>query len=416
MNWQISNLWSSSTGIQRSVAFAQMLSQSNDANYIRFWLTSVFAGLKKPDEVITDAGEALILAAVQTFAKCPTTNRYISACMKALIDGDPPPPCFIRLDRSHFVRSILRNKQLQSFDERVIRMIKGVIGYLMQCDSIDTVKSVLIHVFTLTNNEFVSQRVIKSKEFLTKLIKTHNIFDEYADSDCADDEVDERNKDHLSAEKDTYKETISFQWLKTMIDSVPIQKPSKQEASLVDNIFFCKKLVEFLLKIFVRVPMWSNVMCGACGSANFSPSSSASESEFKNIKRLIGIKTKRVDVFVDQHLKHLSGNMKLELETQKNQTLRENTISMSQQAKTISVARSQTRSSSVSKVRKSLLDDTSVDCLQRSMSENDITETSGANAANVTVSSASDVSMEIRKDEIPLEDSAQVETVDIKPA
>lgn len=144
-------------------------------------------------------------------------------------------------------------------------------------------------------------------------------------------------------------------------------------------------------------------MCGVCGSANFSPSSSASESEFNNIKRLIGIKTKRVDVFVNQHLKHLSGNMKLELGTQKNQTLRESTISIPQSAKTLHAASNKKRASSVSRGRQSLRNDTSVDCLQRSMSENDITDPSGGNA-NETVSSASDVSMEIRKDEIPSEE------------
>lgn len=39
---------------------AQLLSQSHDANYIQFWLTSWFADLKKPDEVIIDGSEALI--------------------------------------------------------------------------------------------------------------------------------------------------------------------------------------------------------------------------------------------------------------------------------------------------------------------------------------------------------------------
>lgn len=66
--------------------------------------------------------------------------------------------------------------------------------------------------------------------------------------------------------------------------------------------------------------MWSNVMCSRFNSTNYVASSSASESEFKNIKKLSGIKTKRVDVFVDNHLKLLSGNLKLALAHQKNET------------------------------------------------------------------------------------------------
>lgn len=52
-----------------TVPVAQLLSQNHDANYIEFWLTSWFADLKKPDEVIIDGSEALIRASVRSFTQ-----------------------------------------------------------------------------------------------------------------------------------------------------------------------------------------------------------------------------------------------------------------------------------------------------------------------------------------------------------
>lgn len=58
-------------------------------------------------------------------------------------------------------------------------------------------------------------------------------------------------------------------------------------------------------------------MCAKMRSSNLCPTSLASESEFKNIKRLLAIKTRRLDIFVDKHLDHLSGLLKLGLAQQK---------------------------------------------------------------------------------------------------
>lgn len=297
---------------------AQMLSQSHDANYIQFWLTSWFADLKKPDEVIIDGSEALIRASVRSFTLYASANKYITGCMQALLHNGTPPRCFIRLDRSHFVRSIHANKMLQKLDQRVSRMIKGVIGYLIQCESIELVKQVLKHLFTLTRNPAGTEAVISAKNFLTQLVRTHE--SPFEEIYCIETE-NNQYEDNLD-EKDTYRDTLAFKWLKDIYDSIPIQQAEDCES--LPNIYYSKAVDMFLLEVVVRIPMWSNVMCGACGSSNLNPSSSGSESEFKNIKKLAGIKTKLVNVFVDLHCSHLSGNMKIRLGEQKNRALREN--------------------------------------------------------------------------------------------
>lgn len=161
------------TGSQRSLPVGQMISQSHDANFIRFWLSSYFADIKNPNEIIIDASEALISASVQAFTEHASTNKYLTGCMKSLLGYDPPPPCLIRIDRSHFVASISRNAHLRNEDERVSRLTKGVIGYLIQCSSLDVIKSVLTKMFILIKNEYINGDVIAAKTFLGNLVKTH---------------------------------------------------------------------------------------------------------------------------------------------------------------------------------------------------------------------------------------------------
>lgn len=89
------------------------------------------------------------------------------------------------------------------------------------------------------------------------------------------------------------------------------EQQKKGEEIGIDNIYCCTEAEKFVFKTFVRLPMWSNVMCEKFKSTNFTPTSSASENEFKNIKRLMGIETHRVHVFVNSHLEQLSGILKL---------------------------------------------------------------------------------------------------------
>lgn len=379
-----------------TVPVAQLLSQNHDANYIEFWLTSWFADLKKPDEVIIDGSEALIRASVRSFTQYANTNEYITACMKALIEKGAPPRCFIRLDRSHFVRSIHKNKVLRKLDQRVNRLVKGVIGYLIKCESMKAVKDILIKLFTLTRNTMGTEEVSNAKSYLVKLVQTHVPFDEIRD------EENTKCTEVIKSEKITYRDTLVFKWVKAIHDAVAVEQTAECDPSTLPNIYYSDALNEYLLELFVRIPMWSNVMCGICESCNLNPSSSASESEFKNIKKLSGIKTKLVNVFVDLHCKNLSGNMKIRLGEQRNRTLRDtpqkSETLLDDDVRLIKLK----RSSSLTKIFEGHPRNHSLS-LSRSRSENDIFEQTIENAADIHTSSDNDSSIENRRKEIPEE-------------
>lgn len=290
-----------------------MLSQSHDANSITYWLRSWSSDKKLPNEVVIDASEALILASIQTFTEYTTTNTYLSACMKALLGNDKPPRCLVRLDRSHFVAAVQRNKVLRKMDSRVGRLIKGIIGYLIQCVSFEICRLILLKLFTLINNEYVNDDVNSAKAYLRHIIK---IFAVNEDEFSAEPDTEFHGENYFEeTHGDSYKDTLVYAWITGLFDSIEVHPPSG--AMLVENIFYSDKLKPYVMRLFTRLPMWTNIMCEVCESDNLNPTSSGSESEFNKIKRLIGIRTKRVDVFVAQHLKHLSGNMKMDLGQQK---------------------------------------------------------------------------------------------------
>lgn len=353
----------------RTLPVAQMLSQSHGSNFIRFWLQEWLFVNKQPDEVITDASEALMSACVQAFAKCSNINVYLTACVEALLmEGRQPPLCFIRIDRSHFVRALLRNKHLRKEDPRVRQLILGALGYLITCESLADAEQVLYHVFTLTKNKFVNQNVKTSKKFLELLIGTHDIkqYGIEEGQETVNDLMGDRRDEFKSTEGGTYKGTLLFARINKLYESIQEQPASDLER--FDNLYYSDHLHKYLMELCTRLPMWSNIMCAKFKSQNKTATSSASESHFKNIKRLMGSNTKRIDVYTSNYLKHFSGIMKMALAQQKTDQITKKTKALIQVPKLRSK-----RSISTGGLIEDIKSDTSFDSTpERSKSENNV--------------------------------------------
>lgn len=297
-----------------------MLSQNHSSNQINFWLVDWKNRSLRTDEVIIDASEALISACVKTFAECYDANSYVTVCIDSVLYGTKPPACFIRLDVAHFVHALMQNKTFKQLHKKVQSLLLGVIGYVIHCERIEECEIILRHIFTLTKNEYVNDEVTSSKKFLTELVSTHeftNVESPPSSLDCEehiDIFHDDDEKKHKST-TGTYKDTSMYRWIMKIYESVDILNQS--EGDSIDNIYCCAKAEKFVIKIFARLPMWSNIMCMKFNSKNFTATSSASESEFKNIKRLMGIKTNKPHVFVNLHLDQITGNSKLVSANQK---------------------------------------------------------------------------------------------------
>lgn len=295
-----------------------MLSQNHTANQINYWLTDWKGKHAKVDEVIIDASEALWNACVKTFAELHDTKCYITACIESLINGAKLPTSFIRNDRSHFVNALTKNKLFKRTHRAVRNLLLGVIGYAIQSENIDDCEVILRHIFTLTKNKYATADVLSSRDFLRTLVATHvfrieeSLSPEGSPSqiDILHDDNDENGNDPCNE----FENTAMRNWIMDIYNSVKSFDETSEE--LAENIYHCQWAENFVIKVFLRLPLWSNVMCSAFSSNNFTPTSSASESEFKNTKQLMGIRTRRVNVFVNSHLEQLSGRLNLALSNQ----------------------------------------------------------------------------------------------------
>lgn len=136
----------------QSFPVAQMITQSHTMDSIESWLKSN----QPPESIVIDESGALMGAVVNVFIQFSSTNEYLDGCMKTLLlnTDDNLPRCYIRIDRSHFVKSIMRN--VKKGLKQTTRIIHGVLGYLITCCSLKEAESIISNLFTLVFNEYNS--------------------------------------------------------------------------------------------------------------------------------------------------------------------------------------------------------------------------------------------------------------------
>lgn len=119
----------------RIYPFFQVLTQRQDADNIRFLLDTwkhEYFPKKRINEVITDDGAALPLANVKAFAKCDSVIEYDGLCYEAIFNHKPPPAIYMRLDRAHIIKVILR--LLARLDKNKKRFYSRIFGLLILCE------------------------------------------------------------------------------------------------------------------------------------------------------------------------------------------------------------------------------------------------------------------------------------------
>lgn len=95
-----------------NVPIFQAISQRHSNEFIcyilKFFKERYLNG-KQPNAVHMDESAALILAHILEFTPFKSVLEYSDACYDALFEGTEPPPVYIRLDRSHYTKSIITN-------------------------------------------------------------------------------------------------------------------------------------------------------------------------------------------------------------------------------------------------------------------------------------------------------------------
>lgn len=179
---------------------------------------------------------------------------------------------------------------------------------MIQCDSFDTARKIILDFFTVILNENdgsdefgVPLPSEEARKRLNVLCSTHNVSDDYAsDSDQGDVENGAIEKD-LNFNADSG-------WIDDIIKEVSISKSENYH----ESVYFSGRDKEMYVKMLSSIALWSNIMNPIFGSSTLVATSSDVESYFKSLKTgIIGRKMLRVDDFFELHTDFVNAEIKL---------------------------------------------------------------------------------------------------------
>lgn len=296
-----------------SIPIFQTISQKHSARFISYWLGEFFhklPAMRPPSEVVCDDSKAFLLAFVKTFTIYHSVKEYIRACIKSLEHGSPPPGCYIRLDRSHFVKNLVR--KIANKDERKRDFYRSIFGYLIQCENYQQAKIIIQDLFTVVLNKFAGKNYAgelpaeKSMNRLLDLCATHEF----------NFEVDGEDPTNYLEEVQESEEEIQEQpddaWLQEIISKVPITNDVSKKST--GNIYYCEYDKNKFVKLMSTLPLWSNIMNEIFDSQFTTATSQDVESYFKTLKHhILDQKMIRSDKFLSSHISSLKTEYKLRM-------------------------------------------------------------------------------------------------------
>lgn len=258
-----------------------------------------------------DESAALLSAAVGAFTEHKSTNEYLSSSMRALQGEKTLSKTFIRIDRSHYIATLMRCRKLKKFGPHIRRFVLKAFGFFIQCLDLEKIVDGLKALFVVCRSKYQNDAVKNGIAFFREMDVDIEISEEKAAGEfyCTD------SKDYKNI--GAYQTTANYDWVSSIYDSVVQEATVTNADEFPTNTLCAPKLKTFLLYQMVRLPLWGNIMVHKYRSKKKYASSSGCESEFRKIKNLVGVKTKRPDVFVKNHLQSLDGILKMDQAYQK---------------------------------------------------------------------------------------------------
>lgn len=300
---------------EKNVPVFQMINQLHDHNSIASFLLYFqgrFFNGKTPHEVILDDSSALILAVIKAFTRFKTFHEYMNGCYSCLFDSQEPPSVFIRLDRSHFVVNIIRNKELNTLQTKPKTIYRRILGYLITVENVEEARQIILDMFIIAKNEYLfNDSIMQAKNRVTELARSHKyIVEEVGETDDADMELDDEEINTESKFK-SWVESIAKEADEKFVHENC--DDSAENSALGDNIYYVSpKICDELIHILSKLPMFSNIMMEKFNSKSTVATSSATENRFGTIKSHIFNKKKgmRLDKYVEKSIDTLDGHFK----------------------------------------------------------------------------------------------------------
>lgn len=299
-----------------SIPIGQMLSASQDSVTISFFLQKWIRDFGSPDEIVVDDSKALQRAIVLSCTRFRSACDYLNASFSVL-EGrkEKLPECYIRLDITHYIKNLTKDKIFQKVDKRLKHFYLSILGVLLQCEDYAAIKKIVKDTLLIANypifGECNNVEVPSGAAFknINTVIQTHDVsLPEHSEDSEQHEQIDEIEE-----------ENVSLLWFDDILNDIKqnleLNQLSKLEKMYSNpNWYFFPQINDFLRSQLERLPLWSPVMRQHYKSTHLTGISTDIESRFNilknNVFRNIQLPV-RADVFVKKFYAEVNGVSKL---------------------------------------------------------------------------------------------------------
>lgn len=294
----------------KSTPIFQMVTDSHNKDSIAAWLKKWLIQVRSPPhEIITDDSSALIAANVSAFTTFSSIKDYVKRSVLVLSGRNYAlPEVFIRLDTSHFIKTIYNLRCFENRDINVKMLYVRCILYMKECESFQQIKTLITDVVRLCLTEYDNPENPVSV-YIQKISCTlgNTTYTE------PNEDTDEKENIHENIILDDDDGLLS--WFDEIVEREKSLDKTKS-SSESQNSFYMPHLITTLKRLLLKLPLWSNIMCPLYKSQNKVPTSSAIESYFKTMKNLLFTtrsKKYNIDEYLNMHYDYLLGEIKIAL-------------------------------------------------------------------------------------------------------
>lgn len=143
----------------------QMLSQDHTSIQINMMLQKCQKRNNDfvPNEIIMDDSAALLLSAVCCFTEFKSVHEYFDYCSDILHETDDSrATTYIRLDRSHVIKSIMKRISVKKGVNKVTATFyRRIFGFLIQQTDVGVCSDIIRKIFVLMKNRYIHSDAIQ---------------------------------------------------------------------------------------------------------------------------------------------------------------------------------------------------------------------------------------------------------------
>lgn len=268
------------------VPVAQVLSETNDANFLSYWLRDwLKSGARIPREVVTDMGKA-IQQSVCMSCNTITLSQYNDECLSILLGRKShlQLQTQLRTDVAHLEHIATKWPCISNQPKKVKELYKRVVGFMTTIDTIDHFQEFLKFVLIVANSKIHNERCQEALTFIANRIKTFE-FDECTTQKIKD--LDTKNEtNNLEFEDSSDKHSLTYKFIENIKESaLSLNETDNQiDFEMQNNVYYLPEFSNNLSVLCKEFPCWTNVMNEHFKNPHHVASSARSEGFFAAFK------------------------------------------------------------------------------------------------------------------------------------